>query len=286
MAMFYVADQYRCTLPYSEDSYHDYHQWLDSYLQGYQGYWTSEYRNHIPFIPFLWEFKKYKRSDNEQEYEIPKELIQPIIVNEDYVSTYLNYHSSFDQSCQSIIIKSALIDDKNIKGFITELKNPHVFFENFYESDTEEYMFRKKADIKIKPMHVDNGSFSDNRLDQHDPFAKDVSTNAFTFTDDILNFADQKHLKTALFSLPSKNSKLPLRIKKWSEPSEEGGYTKQGTYGSIAEVNFKLCMEFLKEINKALIFEYQITFEDQTYQFYGTPKVNRNAYLTFKGFTE
>lgn len=270
-AMFYVADQYRCTLPYSEDSYHDYHQWLDSYLPGYQGYWTSEYRDHIPFIPFLWEFKKYKSSDNEQEYEIPKELIQPIIVNEDYVSTYLNYHSSFDQSCQSIIIKSALIDARDIDRLITELKKPGVFFEDFYEPDPEEYMFHKKTDITIKPMHVDIGSLRDNRLDRHDPFAKDVSTNVTIFADDILNFSAQKDLNPAYFSLPAKNSNLPIRIKNWSEPSEEGGCTKQSTYGSIAEVDFKLCMEFLQEINKVLVFDYHVTFEDQTYQFYGTP---------------
>lgn len=270
-AMFYVADQYRCTLPYTEDSYHDYHQWLDSYLPGYKGYWTNEYRDHIPLIPFLWEFKKYKSPNNEQKYAIPQDLIQSLIMNDKYITSYLNYHSSFEQSCQSINIKSALIDEKNIERLITELKKPHAFFEDFYEPDPEEHMFRKKADITIKPMHVDIDSFRDDRLDQHDPFAKDLNTNIFIFADDILDFIDQKSFNAALFSLPAKNSKLPIRIKKWSEPSEEGGYTKQGTYGSIAEIDFKLCMEFLKEINKALVYEYHVTFEDHTYQFSGTP---------------
>lgn len=270
-AMFYVADQYRCTLPYAEDTYYDYHQWLDSYFPGFQGHWTNEYRDHIPLIPFLWEFKNYKSSDNEQEYVIPKKLIQSIIMNEDYISTYLSYHSSFDQSCQSIIIKSALIDEKNIDRLITQLKKPHAFFEDFYEPDPEEYMFRKKADITIKPMHVDIDSFRSDRLDQHDPFAKDVNTNVFTFAEDILNFGDQKHLNVAFFSLPVKHSNLPFRIKKWSEPSQEGGYTKQGTYGCIAEIEIKFCMDFLNNIKKALVFEYHVTFEDQTYQFYGTP---------------
>lgn len=269
-AMFYVADQYRCTLPYSEDTYYDYHQWLDSYLPGYQGSWSSEYRDHIPLIPFLWEFKKYKKPDNEQEYVIPQNLIQSLIINEDYISSFLNYHSNFDQSSQSISIKSALIDEKNIDRLITELKKTHTFFEDFYEPDPEERMFQKEAVITIKPMHVDIGSFRDDRLDQHDPFAKDVNTNVFSFTDDILNFAGQKDLNTAFLSLSAKNSDLPFRIKKWSEPSEEGGYTKQGTYGCIAEIDIKLCRDFLKKIKKALVFEYQVTFEDQTYQFYGT----------------
>ncbi|MGF7048245.1 hypothetical protein J2T13_002752 [Paenibacillus sp. DS2015] len=98
-----------------------------------------------------------------------------------------------------------------------------------------------------------------------------MNTNTFTFSEDLLNFVGQKHLDESYLSLPAKNSKLPFRIKKWSEPSEEGGYTKQGTYGCIAEIDFKLCMEFLKKIKKAIVFEYHVTFEDQSYQFYGTP---------------
>ncbi|WP_145410825.1 ATP-binding protein [Paenibacillus xylanexedens] len=270
-AMFYVADQYRCTLPYSEESHHDYHEWLDSYLPGYQGNWTTEYRDLIPFIPFLWEFKKYKNSDNEQEYMIPKNLIHSILFNEDYVCTYLNYHSSFDHSYQSISIKSALIDEKSIDELITELKKPYVFFEDFYEANPEDYMFREKTNITIKPMIVDVHSFKSNRLDQHDPFAKDLNSSILTFVDEIRDFTGQNNLNLNYFSLPLKNFNLPIRIKNWSEPGEEEGYSKQGTYGSIAEINFELCTGFLKEINKALVFEYHVTFEDQTYQFSGVP---------------
>jgi hypothetical protein len=277
-AMFYVADQYRCTLPYSEDSYYDYHKWLDSYLPGYQGYWTSDYRDYIPFIPFMWEFKKYKNPENEQEYMIPQDLIQSLIINDNYISSYLGYHSSFDQSSQSINIKSALIDERNIDKLIAELKKPYKFFEDFYEPEPEERIFQKNPDITIWPMHIDIDLFRDDRLDKHDPFAKDVDTSSiFTFTEGILNFGDHKRLNAVFLSLPAKNTNLPFHIKKWSEPSEEGGYTKQGTYGCIAQIETKLCLEFLRSIKKALVFEYNVTFEDQTYHFYGKPNKESKA---------
>ncbi len=271
-AMFYVADQYRCTLPYFEDTYKNYHEWLDSYLPGYQGYWCCEYRDHIPFIPFLWEFKKYKNPENDHEYMIPADLINSLIVNGNSIVTYLRYNSSFDQSCQRVKIKGAIINEKDISRLIKELKNPHNIFEDFYfESDPEERKYLKKTAVTIWPLHIDVDTFKDDRLDQHDPFAKDVYTNIYSFSQDILAYCGYEQLNVKLLSLPIENKSFPLHIAKWSEPSEEGGYTKQGTYGSIAEIKADLLLKYLNSTNRALIFEYSIVFEDETYHFYGTP---------------
>ena len=271
-AMFYVADQYRCTMPYLEDSYKNYHDWLDSYLPGYQGYWSCEYRDHIPFVQFLWEFKKYKNPENDHEYMIPLDFICPLIISGDNIVTYLNYNSSFDQSSQRVKIKSALINEKDVAKLISELKKPHNIFEDFYfEPDLEKRRYLKKNAVTIWPICVDVDNLRDDRLDQHDPFAKDVYTSIYSFSEDILSYCGYKHLNVELLSLPAKNKHFPLHIAKWSEPSEEGGYIKQGTYGSIAEIATKLCLEYLASIKKALIFEYNVVFEDQTYHFYGTP---------------
>lgn len=271
-AMFYVADQYRCTLPYSEDSYKQYHDWLDSYFPGYQGYWSCEYRGHIPFIPFLWEFKKYKNPENDLEYIIPTDLIRSLIINGNNIVTYLNYNSSFDQSKQMVKIKSALINEKDISTIICELKNPHNIFEDYYfEPDPEERRYLKKTAVTIWPTCVDVDTLRDDRLDQHDPFEKDVSTHIFSFSKDILTYCRSECLDAETFLLPTKNKRFPFHITKWSEPSDEGGYIKQGTYGSIAEMEAKLCQSYLTHVKKALIFEYSVVFEDQTYHFYGRP---------------
>ena len=270
--MFYVADQYRSTLPYSDDPYYNYHHWLDSYLPGYQGYWSCEYRDHIPFTPFFWEFKKYKNPDNDQEYMIPLDFIRPLILNGDIIIPYLSYNSSFDHSSQRIKIKSALINEKDIGKLICELKNPHNLFEYYYfEPDKEESRYNPKTAVTIWPICVDVATFRDDRLDRHDPFAKDVYTNIYSFSEDILKYFGYDQSDAVLLSLPAKNRHLPVHISKWSEPSEEGGYTKQGTYGSIAEMDAGLCLNFLAVMKKALIFEYNVIFEDEPYQFYGTP---------------
>lgn len=271
-AMFYVADQYRCTMPYSEDSYESYHDWLDSYFPGYKGRWSCEYRNHIPFVPFLWEFKKYKSLENDNEYMIEPSLINSLILNRDSIITCLNYNSSFDQSSQRIKIKSALINEKDISKLISELKKPHSLFEYFYfEPDSEERRHYKKTDLTIWPINIYVNTLRDDRLDQHDSFSKDVTPNISSFSQDILDFGGYKDLDVEILSLPAKNKNLPFRIVNWSEPNEEGGYTKQGTYGNMAEIKAEILLKYLKSIKKALIFEYSIVFEDQGYHFYGTP---------------
>ncbi|HHY82268.1 MAG TPA: hypothetical protein GX505_06270 [Clostridiales bacterium] len=271
-SMFYVADQYRCTLPYSEDTYKNYHEWLDSYLPGYQGYWCCEYRDHIPFIPFLWEFKKYKNPENAREYMIPADLISSLVVNGNSIITNLRYNSSFDQSRQRVTIKCALINEKDISTLIKELKKPHNMFEDFYfEPNPEKRKYLRKTAVTIWPLHVDIDTFRDDRLDQHDPFAKDTYTNIYSFSQDVLVYCGFEKLNIELLSLPIKNKDFPLHISIWSEPSEEGGYTKQGTYGSIAEIKAELLLRYLKSTKKALVSEYSIVFEDETYQFYGTP---------------
>lgn len=273
-AMFYVADQFRCTLHYSEDSYKNYHEWLDSYLPGYQEYWSCEFRDQIPFIPFLWEFKKYMNPQNDREYMIQSSLVDSLILNADNIVTYLSYYSFFDQSKQSIKIKSALINEKDIPKLIRELKDPHNLFEYFYyQQDSEKRRYLKKATVTIWPLHIDVGSSSDDRLDQHDPFAKDISANIYiySFSQDVLAYCGYEQLNAELLSLPAKNRNLPLHIAKWSEPSDEDGYTEQGTYGSIAVIKSELLLKYLNSRKKALIFEYNIVYEDETYHFYGTP---------------
>src|SRR5699024_7026173 len=80
------------------------------------------------------------------------------------------------------------------------------------------------------------------------------------------------------------------RIVNWSEPSEEGGYTKQGTYGSMAEIKSEILLSYLQSIKKAIIFEYSIAFEDETYHFHGTPsksaKENGVFIIHLNGSTE
>ncbi len=90
-------------------------------------------------------------------------------------------------------------------------------------------------------------------FDQHDPFTKDVYTNIYAFSQDVLTFCGYEQLNVELLSLPIKNIRFPLHIAKWSEPSKESGYTKQGTYGSIAEIKAELLLKYLVSTNKALI---------------------------------
>ncbi|HBN83760.1 MAG TPA: hypothetical protein DDZ89_07930, partial [Clostridiales bacterium] len=56
-SMFYVADRYRQTKLLTAAGCESYESWLNKYLPGMDGFWCFEFRNHVPLIPFLWDFE-------------------------------------------------------------------------------------------------------------------------------------------------------------------------------------------------------------------------------------
>jgi len=272
-SMFYVADKYRSILTATIDPYKTYADWLDSFIPGYNWLWSCEYRDHIPYIPFLWEFEKYKNTNDDLEYMIPSDLIQRLIIGKDNYNLNLNYNSSFDQSNQRVTIKSALIDEDKISALIIELEKPNHMFEDYYsECKLELRRYHKvRADIIIWPTCVELNSFSEYRLDRDDCFTKQMNSNLYSFSDNILEYCGYDKKKASRISLSNQKDLVPIHISYWSEPSQEGGYTKCGTYGDMAEIKNKLCLEFLVACQKAIVFECTIVFEDESSHFQGTP---------------
>ena len=78
-SMFYVADKYRQTKTQIIDEYFSYERWLNGYLPGKDGFWCFEFRNHVPMIPFLWDFIKTVKNKPEGQYFIPSDLVSSII---------------------------------------------------------------------------------------------------------------------------------------------------------------------------------------------------------------
>lgn len=66
-------------------------------------------------------------------------------------------------------------------------------------------------------------------------------------------------------------STSPIKTYHWSEPESESGYEKHSTYGHLVSIGANDLIDILKLQNQAMIFEVFISFEDDSYNFYGTP---------------
>ena len=72
-----------------------------------------------------------------------------------------------------------------------------------------------------------------------------------------------------LFTRVCNDHNVPVQMYHWSEPENESGYEKHSTYGNLVSINKECLLEKLKEKKQAIVFEVLISFEDDSYRFYG-----------------
>lgn len=268
-AMFYVADKYRQTRKAVESDYKTYDSWLKEYLPGKDGFWCFEFRSYVPLIPFLWDFTKTVESKPNPHYVIPQNLPKSMIEHSLGISLDMRYSAHFQQSDQYILVQSALVDKENIHKLVNEFHKPHTEFFDFYH-DADEYS--KKPAFFLYPTCDTITTFPDYALDKKDLLLKDYLTASNYLMGLSQNFEKSFKLsrdKQILYTRVCDDRNVPVQMYHWSEPENESGYEKHSTYGNLVSINKECLLEKLKVKKQAIVFEVLISFEDDSYRFYG-----------------
>ena len=270
-SMFYVADKYRQTKCQIDDEDSSYEDWLNCYLPGKADFWCFEFRNYIPLIPFFWNFEKSVKDKPDRRYFIPSDLALTIIEHGSWISLNVEYHAHFQQSNRYIRNDSAFIEKENIDQLVAEMKKPYAVLSHFYFGE-DEYGNDEQQEVTIYPTCDVITTFPDYALDKKDLLLKDylATSNYLMGASDGL----AKHLfitkeKQVLHSRVYDYTSLPIQTYHWSEPENESGYEKHSTYGHLVAIEKKHLLDILKERNQAIVFEVAISFEDDSYRFYG-----------------
>lgn len=279
-SMFYVADKFRKEKVSVEDWYLTYEQWLESFLPGKEGYWCFEFRNHIPFIPFLWEFKKITKNDSVQEYYIPENLIDSLLENDLGITLYMDYHARMKQSFQYIKIESAFVDEKNMDEFITEIQKPFKELWDFYERKD---CYAESTSFSIFPTCDVIINFHDNSLDKKDLLLKDYflfSNYLMGLSDDFAKYLSITQQEQIMSSRVYDSETTAVYTYHWSEAENESGYEKNSTYGQLVNIDNDCLRSVLNDRNQAIVFMVSVSFNDDEHQFYGKPsKSIKKKYL-------
>ncbi len=279
-AMFYVADKFRKEKIPVEDWYLTYEQWLENYLPGKEGFWCFEFRNHIPLIPFFWEFKKITKNESEQEYYIPEDLIDSLLDNDLGITLYMDYHAKMKQSFQYISIESAFIDESNMDEFFTEIQKPYKQFWDFYEKKD---WYGKSSSCSIFPTCEVAINFPDYALDKKDLLLKDYllfSNDLMGLSDDFAKYLSITKQEQIITSRVYDSKTTVVHTYHWSEPENESGYEKNSTYGQLVYIEKDCLRSVLNDRNQAIVFMISVSFHDDEYQFYGEPsKPVKKKYL-------
>ncbi|WP_216554187.1 hypothetical protein [Tissierella carlieri] len=272
-SMFHVADKYRQSKEQIQDEDSSYEDWLNKYLPGKAGFWCFEFRNHIPLIPLLWDFTKTVEDVPEKRYFIPSDLASIMIEHGLGVSLNMKYSAHFQKSNRYIRIESAFVEKENIDKLVSEMKKPYTVLSHFYYED-DEYENGEQPELVIYPTCDVITTFPDYALDKKDPLLKDYLTTSnylMGVSDDLAKYLsvtlEDQILRSRIYNVDD----FPVQVYHWSEPEDESGYEKHSTYGNVVIIKKECLLDILKKRNQAVIFEVSISFEDDSYKFYGTP---------------
>lgn len=269
-SMFYIADKYRQMKPVDTDACEAYESWIDDYISGIDGFWCFEFRNHVPLIPFLWDFQ-LTVSSSEPLHIIPDGLERALVENELGISLDMDYSAHLQYSNRRIIIRSAFIEKENIEQLIERLKRPDTIFYDFYFSD-DEYSYRERPEFFIYPTCNNLTAYPDYAVDKKDLLLKDYSGYLIGVSETICNHIGVSREEFILHARVFDNTDFPVKTYNWSEPEAESGYEKHGTDGRMVIIDAKYLADLLKDTNKAIVFEVSVVFKDDDYNFYGTPR--------------
>ena len=272
-SMFYVADKYRQNKEQIQDEDSSYEEWLNKFLPGKFGFWCCEFRNHVPLIPFLWDFTKTEESVRERRYFIPDDLALLMIKHNLGVTINMSYSAHFQKSNRYIRIESAFVEKKNIDRLVAEMEKPCTVLSHFYYEE-DEYEDAEQPELVVYPTCDVITTFPDYALDKKDLLLKDYLTTSNYlvgvsdyFANHLSVTLDEQILRSRIYNVDD----FPVQVYHWSEPEDESGYEKHTTYGNMVIIKKECLLDILEKQNKAIIFEVSISFEDDSYNFYGDP---------------
>lgn len=143
-AMYYVADEYRKTLPVSDDEYpiYTFEQWVRSKLTCFDERWISDIKDIPPLIPQFLDMKLYVDKDD-----------KAYVISDDYFNNIFEF--SFENKKQLILGASSRIESnhrvkridistgfigwENLKKLKNSLKKVNFRIRDYYFDDDDEF---------------------------------------------------------------------------------------------------------------------------------------------------
>lgn len=270
-SMFYVADKYRQTIPINADASEEYETWIKDYIPGVDGFWSFEFRNHVPLIPFLWSFEPTITSASEQRHIMAEGLEKSLVDNDLGISLNMEYWTHMRDCNRRILIQSALIGKEHVSQLVEKQKKPYVTFYDFYFM-YENYGYTKQAEFFIYPTCEELFPYADDPIGKKDLLLKDYFGYFLGASEVICNYLGISHEELILRSRIYDTVDFPISTYYWSEPEAESGYEKHSTNGKMVIIDRKYLLNLLRTTNQAIVYYVTAEFKDDDFNFHGSPR--------------
>lgn len=277
-AMYYVADEYRKTLPISDDEYpiYTFERWVHSKLTCFEERWISDIKDMPPLIPQFLDMKLYVDKDD-----------KTYVINDDYFNNIFQFNFEGKQQLilsasnriesnhrvKRIDISTGFIERENLEKLRTSLKKVNFRIGDYYFEDDDE--FEDDSDNSFMNKIITWEDTNDSSCEKYDPYNCEMGLSLLKPSPVIEN-----HIRTngvnPIEYCTNEISGYPVKSQYWHYANNTGQMYNLSCNGDIIFIEKELLENYIKS-QSTLMFIVQVTveFEDGYYR-HLTKKYKRN----------
>ena len=268
-AMYYVADEYRKTLPISDEEYpiYTFEGWVRSHLTCLDEKWISDIKDMPPLIPQFLDTTLYVNKDD-KAYEISDNYLNNIFEFNYDGKEQLILHASnrieSDHRVKHIHISTGFIDKENRKKLKTSLEEVNFRVGDYYLDVNDEFEDEYYDSFIQKTIAwIDT---NDSSCEKFDPYNCEMGLNLLKPSKIIENYIGTNDANPVIYCT-NEMFRCPVKSQYWHYANNEDRIYNFSCYGNMISIEKEILENFIKSQSTILlVLQVTIEFEDGYYR--------------------
>lgn len=268
-AMYYVSDEYRKTLPISDDEYpiYTFERWVRSHLTCLEEKWISDIKDMPPLIPQFLDTKLYVDKDN-RAYVISDDYFNNIFEFDYEGKKQLALHASnrieSDHRVKHIHISTGLIEKENLEKLKTSLTKVNFRVGDYYLDDNDE--FEDESYDSFIQETIDWVDTNDSSYEKFDPYNCEMGLNLLKPSKTIENYIGTNGVNPVEYCT-NEMSGYPVKSQYWYYANNAGQMYNLSCNGNMIFIEKAIMENYIKSQQTILlVMQVTIEFEDGYYR--------------------
>lgn len=277
-AMYYVADEYRKTLPISNEEYpiYTFKSWVNSNLTKLDERWVSDIKDLPPLIPQFLDTELHIDKDD-KAYVISDDYFDNItefIYNgKEQLILYASNRIESDHRVKNIHISTGFIEKDNLEKLRKSIKKENFRLEYYYLDDNDEFVDESSDDFIQET--IGRESANDSSCEKYDPYNCEMGLVLLKPSKTIENYIGAREVNPVLYC-NNEISEYPVKSQYWCYSNNDNQIYNFSCNGDMIFIEKEVLKNHIDlQLTSLLVMQVTIKFEDG-YSEYLTSKLKRD----------
>ncbi|MBU5439814.1 hypothetical protein KQI42_17495 [Tissierella sp. MSJ-40] len=268
-AMYYVADEYRKTLPISDEEYsiYTFERWVRSHLTCFDEKWISDIKDMPPLIPQFLDTTLHIDKDD-KAYVISDDYFNNIFKFNYNGKEQLILHASnrieSDHRVKRVNISTGFIEKENLEKLKTSLKEVNFRIGDYYLDDNDEFEDESyNSFIQETIAWIDT---NDSSCEKFDPYNCEMGLSLLKPSKIIENYIGTNDVNPVVYCT-NEMFRCPVKSQYWHYANNEGQMYNFSCNGDMIFIEKEILENYIKSQSTILlVMQIKIEFEDGYYR--------------------